>query len=1585
MFLRRFLLSLILLITISIAHTQTCRQVIGYIPNWQWYDRSKLVNPMTIQYQKYSILNYSFFKPETNGSISTTDAWADENLLLGTINWSTTPVSYLPNTSIPSRAHAAGTKVLASIGGWTLSDNFPSIATSATKRALFAHSCVTLCHQYNFDGIDIDWEYPGYADHMGTSADKVNFTIFLQQIRDSLTVYGANQGKTMKLTACVGASAVPMNNVEWSNIVQILDYINLMSYDFFGSWDNITNHNSPLFAPVQGDPTFNISVAVNTLLTTYNVPPAKLNAGVAFYGRSVKTVGTPGLHVPQTHTADNQTFAEDDGSPAYYNILAKANLFTDNWDAQAKSPYLTGNNGLQTFVAYDNPASITERANFINSKNLAGAIIWEITGDYIAGPNNTIASTPLVDALNAGFCGTTPPPTPTVCNLPSSLVATPLATTCSLTWLNTGANSYEIQYKTATATTWTTVTCTTNSYNLTGLLACTPYTWKIKGVCSATLVSGYSTVANFTTSGCCAVPSDLFNLPSATSLALSWTSTGASSYLVQWKLQSATVWNTLAQNPLTNSVTLNNLSNCTTYHWRVASVCAGANSAYTATRTIQTTGCVGCFPPSIYSSIPAQTSANLTWSNMGAASYTVRYRKNGVTAWTTVSSNPTTNSVQINNLLPCTIYKWSIQANCGATSSTFGTNQTLTTTCPPPPTVCNVPTNLFATPANNSILLSWSSTGATNYSVEWKLTSGATWTIITPNITSNSLTINNLVVCMDYQFRVKSVCSTNLSSAFSTIKDCKTTGCTNIGGGTVNCAAPTTFYFNANNYIPIGEIQIGQGRLYPVWGTSVDHFVPQNRLNWAIANVHAAHLFRNVVGTNKIPANFYFATSGKESFNGCDAGIIAAPINTAYPYSYQAASLGDGCFQIENGSAYSEMVTMYPQRFPAGQHANLIGGAHYETAALSKAYYDIFAVKWWEVSKGWNPIGFFNSASDPNAAIKLMAVAYNRGLWYHALDTVLYHNRAAALTASTISPYFTSNYYGYDYQKALSNYCTVLNNQTSQLDPALTATNPATGQPYNYFTNYYDAQVTWAQMSGYIDAIAPMYPTVNLATVKTAVQTTFNSINGGNAVSFRYQLGAVLDKLLLSLPADDPSANIATNYGCAGIVTPPPPAICNTPIDFSVVPQLNAATLNWSSVTGAISYNIQWKLVSATVWNNATSASNTLTINNLLSCSDYQFKVASVCSTTSASVYAIPIKFTTICSPTPLVCDAPNGLSVVPQSTSATLSWAAISGAVSYNVQWKAANATIWIPATTTFNSLTINNLTSCTGYQVKVASVCSSTSSSTYSTVLNFSTIGCGTPPPALLNYCSAYSLVSIEEWIQFFKMGAYTNASGNNYGFGNFIDQGPTLLAGSTVQVRFKPGFSGAAKNEYWRLWVDWNRDGDFTDANELCFTTNSTTADTLTQLITVPVPVSYGYTRMRLSMKRGVAMDICEVFSQGEVEDFAPILTNTPFIPVFSADRNAETDVADFKEKMDIHLYPNPGFDDLNIRFHVDQIAKFAIKIIDFQGKIVISREIGSLNAGVFEEKITELYNFASGGFTVVLLENGKIISSKRWIKL
>ena len=133
-----------------IAKSQPCYEVVGYYPNWQYYDRAQLVGPTSIDYSKYTILNYAFFAPQWNGIITNTDSWADDNLLYGQPDWIND--GCLPNTSIPDLAHNARVKVLPSIGGWTLSDNFPGIAADPLKHATFASECVRLIDQYEFEG-----------------------------------------------------------------------------------------------------------------------------------------------------------------------------------------------------------------------------------------------------------------------------------------------------------------------------------------------------------------------------------------------------------------------------------------------------------------------------------------------------------------------------------------------------------------------------------------------------------------------------------------------------------------------------------------------------------------------------------------------------------------------------------------------------------------------------------------------------------------------------------------------------------------------------------------------------------------------------------------------------------------------------------------------------------------------------------------------------------------------------------------------------------------------------------------------------------------------------------------------------------------------------------------------------------------------------------------------------------------------------------------------------------------------------------------------------------------------------------------
>ncbi|MEY4594084.1 MAG: hypothetical protein RIQ47_494 [Bacteroidota bacterium] len=396
----------------SLCRAQSpCREVIGYYAGWQWYDRNHLMSPQTVPYQKYSVLTYAFMQPQANGTILISDPWGDKNQLLGPINWSVAPAGYdtqydfgnpayhLPGQKLSDYAHQSGCKLLASIGGWTYSANFPTIAASPSYRAAFAHDCNTMVLTYGLDGIDIDWEYPS------TLTEKQNYTLLLQQVRDSLDAIANLVNRPLQLSIATGASPTHMMYVDWLNVIPLLDRVNLMSYDFYGTWSPITNHNAPLFPVASGAQSgFSCAEAVTNLLNQ-GVPPSIINMGVAWYGRSQLTSGNPGLQVPGTGMADMIHFGADDGTPLYYNIVNVLNQFDYHWDTVSRVPYLTGISS-NSFVSFDDETSIEQKAQYINAQQLRGAIIWEISGDFIESTTvpGTLAATPLLDKLNATFC-----------------------------------------------------------------------------------------------------------------------------------------------------------------------------------------------------------------------------------------------------------------------------------------------------------------------------------------------------------------------------------------------------------------------------------------------------------------------------------------------------------------------------------------------------------------------------------------------------------------------------------------------------------------------------------------------------------------------------------------------------------------------------------------------------------------------------------------------------------------------------------------------------------------------------------------------------------------------------------------------------------------------------------------------------------------------------------------------------------------------------------------------------------------------------------------------------------------------------
>ncbi|KAL7548413.1 hypothetical protein ACHAWF_011704, partial [Thalassiosira exigua] len=383
--------------------------VAAHYASWQWYDRSRLAAPKNIDFSKVDRVNFAFFQTDENGNIWGTDDWADSNLLFGPQNWNPQPGEpqfcswdsptgkacryHIFEEGLVNLAHEAGAEIFPSLGGWSLSDAFVPMAANAGSRARFASKCTELISDYGFDGIDIDWEYPGYADHSGTPDDKENFNLLLDDVRNALDELGLEHGKYYKLTAALPCGPQHMANIDIHHVSSRLDELNLMSYDFGGSWSSTTSINAPLVYQGWGPQGFSVDDCVRNWIDAGG-SREKINLGISFYGRSF--AGATGLN--QSHQgSDTGHWSADEGTPQFYNILAQLPNMISERDELTKTTYAYFPSG--GLVSYDNERSICEKAEYAIQNYLNGFLIWELSGDLLLD-----LSTPLLDSINAKVC-----------------------------------------------------------------------------------------------------------------------------------------------------------------------------------------------------------------------------------------------------------------------------------------------------------------------------------------------------------------------------------------------------------------------------------------------------------------------------------------------------------------------------------------------------------------------------------------------------------------------------------------------------------------------------------------------------------------------------------------------------------------------------------------------------------------------------------------------------------------------------------------------------------------------------------------------------------------------------------------------------------------------------------------------------------------------------------------------------------------------------------------------------------------------------------------------------------------------------
>ncbi|KAH7124833.1 chitinase [Dactylonectria estremocensis] len=354
----------------SISKTATSYANSVYFTNWGIYGRN--YQPQDLPVSQISHLLYSFMNVRADGTVYTGDSYADLEKHYPGDSWNEPGINAygcIKQLYLLKKA-SRKLKVMLSIGGWTWSTNFPAAASSPATRATFAKSAVTLMKDWGFDGIDVDWEYPA------NDTEASNMILLLQAVRNELDSYAQQYapGHHFQLSIAAPAGSEHYGRLHMKELGVLLDRINLMAYDYAGSWSAYSGHNANIYTRTNNPSStpFNTDDAIKAYING-GIPAKKIILGMPIYGRSFQ--GTSGI---------GQSFSGV-GSGSWengvwdYKALPKSGA-TVSYDDVAKG-YYSYDSSTKELISFDTPDMIKQKVSYLKSLGLGGSMFWEASAD----------------------------------------------------------------------------------------------------------------------------------------------------------------------------------------------------------------------------------------------------------------------------------------------------------------------------------------------------------------------------------------------------------------------------------------------------------------------------------------------------------------------------------------------------------------------------------------------------------------------------------------------------------------------------------------------------------------------------------------------------------------------------------------------------------------------------------------------------------------------------------------------------------------------------------------------------------------------------------------------------------------------------------------------------------------------------------------------------------------------------------------------------------------------------------------------------------------------------------------------------
>jgi chitinase len=316
--------------------------------------------PRDIKFQLYTHICHAFLVADADGQVRT-----GRNV---------------PSRELTAKAHQAGVKVLVSLGGWGWDSQFASIVSKPEAEDRYFKTVMAIVDENDYDGIDLDWEYPD------TDKEIVGFERLTRRFRQALDTIGPKKNRSMVVTMAASANPGTLKWLSKDFVLENMDWINVMTYDFTGDWTNYAGHHSPLFASSKqpGGRGRSTEATMKYLLEERGLPANRLAVGIPLYGRGF------GVKEPYASTKDaKKSGVPRGGNYSSLHRLEREQGWSRIWDDETKNPWLISPDH-SAVVGYDDAESVALKTEWAMKQGFRGVFFWQIAADRMPDGTNPL-------------------------------------------------------------------------------------------------------------------------------------------------------------------------------------------------------------------------------------------------------------------------------------------------------------------------------------------------------------------------------------------------------------------------------------------------------------------------------------------------------------------------------------------------------------------------------------------------------------------------------------------------------------------------------------------------------------------------------------------------------------------------------------------------------------------------------------------------------------------------------------------------------------------------------------------------------------------------------------------------------------------------------------------------------------------------------------------------------------------------------------------------------------------------------------------------------------------------------------------